>query len=58
MSKAEGYELHLYCDNDHKLLRQFADATKAACYKRARQRGWKVGKKDICPYCMGKKEKK
>ena len=59
MSRVEGYELHLYCDNINYAIHEndrfpieYSGENKQDCYRQARKRGWELGKKDYCPKCM------
>jgi len=63
------YTLDLYCDgggdpfkNDtHKydeFPHQFTGPTYAKCAKQARNKGWLLGKHDLCPRCSGKRKKR
>ena len=59
--KVEGYDLHLYCDNDgcqyHRWRQyQIDEPTKSLAHKQARKQGWVLGKKDICPKCNKQQE--
>lgn len=60
-----GYTLDLYCDNEEdKLLSggeylnehsaQYTGELGSECRSRARQHGWIIGKRVLCPKCSGK----
>jgi hypothetical protein len=64
-----GYTLDLYCDNipderqwlyePHKGVSfpmQYYGQGKRECIALARRNGWRLGKRDICPYCAKKQK--
>ena len=59
------YILDLYCDNDGSRHRgkiefpqTYTSEYGSICRRRAREDGWILGEKDLCPICSGVKPRK